>query len=168
MVAGLSSNGLKQFLQSTATLWWSGSIYVSLTACFLVVMWVWDFQIIDELFLRQEILNAVASLDRAQRHVHILVTATLDVIYPFTYGIFQSGMAYRYLGRWGELLAPLSLMCIPVDLLEGFSQVMILTGQNEFVDLKVVVTPIKLFLYIPGLCAALVAIYLAVFARKTD
>jgi len=121
MVAVRSSSGFQLFLQSTRTLWWSGLIYVSLTAGFLLVMLVWDFQVIDELFLRQEILNAVAGLDRTQRHVHILTTATLDVLYPFAYGIFQSGMAYRYLGRWGNLLAPLSLICIPVDLLEGFS-----------------------------------------------
>jgi len=117
--------------------------------------------VIDELFRRREILDSVASLDRTQRQVHIMVTATLDVAYPFAYGIFQSGMAYRYLGRLGKFLAPLSLVCIPVDLVEGYAQVMILSGYGHFVDVKVLVTPFKLALYIPGLCAALVAVVVA-------
>lgn len=130
-------------------------------------MWVWDFQVIDELFRSHEILASVAELDETQKRVHILVTATLDVAYPFAYGIFQSGMAYRYLGWWGKFLAPLSLLCIPVDLVEGFSQVMILSGKTQFLDVKVFVTPIKLLLYLTGLGAALVAIVVAAFARRS-
>ena len=135
-------------------LWWSGGAYVLLSLAFLAVMWIWDFVVIDELFGRQEILAAIAALDQTQKQVHVVITASLDVAYPFAYGIFQAGMAYRYLGLWGRFLAPLSLICIPVDLLEGFAQVMILNEVmlSQFVDLKMVVTPVKLLLYVPGLC----------------
>lgn len=156
------------FLCKTSTLRWSGALYALLSVGFLVVMWRWNFQVIDEVFLRDTLTKSLANLDATQKQVHVLVTATLDVAYPFAYGIFQAGMAYRFLGDWGKWLAPLSLVCIPVDLIEGFAQVMILKDHLHYVPLKVIVTPIKLLLYIPGLGAALVALGFAVSrASKT-
>lgn len=137
-----------------------------LTVGFLAVMWGWSFQVIDELFLKQQILDSVAALSPSQKRVHIVTTATLDVAYPFAYGFFQAGMAYRYLGRIGAFIAPLSLLCIPVDLIEGFAQIMILDGQTQFVDTKVMVTPIKMLLYVPGLVAALIALGIALANRR--
>jgi len=128
-------------------------------------MGIWNFQVIDELFIKQEIIDSVAALNQTQTKVHILTTATLDVAYPFAYGAFQAGMAYRYLGRIGTFIAPLSLLCIPVDLIEGFAQVMILSDHAQFIDLKTIATPIKLLLYVPGLLAALVALGLAITGR---
>ena len=135
--------------------------YLCLTAAFGVVMWVWDFQIIDEMFNAEQILTHVAALTAEQKQVHIITTATLDVAYPFAYGFFQAGMAWRYLGRWGNWIAPLSLLCMPVDLAEGFAQVMILSDHSQFVALKTVATPVKLALYLPGLVGAVVALWIA-------
>lgn len=132
-----------------------------MTLVFGLVMNAWDFVVIDEMFLRDEILAHVGAIAPEQRQVHATMTATLDVAYPFAYGAFQAGMAYRFLGAPGKWIAPLSLLCIPVDLVEGFAQVMLLTGATEFVDLKVVVTPVKLALYVPGLLFALVALAIA-------
>ena len=156
-----------QWLQSPTVLKRSGIAYLVLTIGFLLVMLGWDFQLIDELFVRQEILASLAALSDTQKLVHAITTATLDVAYPFAYGIFQAGMAYRYLGSLGRFIAPLSLLCIPVDLVEGMLQLLLLNGQLEFVDSKTVVTPIKLLLYLPGLCGALVALAIAAFQRKT-
>lgn len=72
-------------------------------------------------------------------------------------------MAWRYLGTLGKWVAPLSLICIPVDLIEGFSQLMLLTGSLEYLELKTIVTQIKLALYLPGLAFALVALAVVVW-----
>ena len=128
-------------------------------------MLVWDFVVIDELFIKEDILAHIAALTDEQKRVHTITTATLDVAYPFAYGIFQAGMAYRFLGRWGKWIAPISLICIPVDLIEGFVQVMLLNGMLEYVDLKTIVTPVKLALYIPGLSFALLAAAIGLKAR---
>ena len=112
-----------------------------------------------------EILTHLAMLSSEQKGIHIVLTTTLDVVYPFIYGFFQAGMAYRYLGNVGRWAALLSILCIPVDLIEGFSQVMLLLGDESFITLKTLVTPIKFGLFIPGLCCALVAGCLA-FCRK--
>lgn len=132
-----------------------------MTLLFGVVMQVWDFVIIDEMFDREQILSHIAAMTEQQRRVHAIMTGTLDVAYPLAYGTFQAGMAYRYLGSWGTWIAPLSLICIPVDLLEGFTQVMLLNGGDYWVDLKVVVTPLKIALFTPGLLFALIALGIA-------
>ena len=76
-------------------------------------------------------------------------------------------MAYRYLGNLGRWAALLSIFCIPIDLIEGFSQVMLLLGHESFITLKILVTPIKFGLFIPGLCCAIIAGWLAFYSKVT-
>jgi hypothetical protein len=153
--------GIEQIITRTWILTLSGICYLVMTVLFLLVMRIWDFQLIDEMYSKEAILVQIESMSNDQRYAHALTTATLDVLYPFTYGIFQAGMAYRFLGSWGKWIAPLSLVCIPVDLIEGFSQVMLLTGSLGYVELKAIVTPIKLVSYILGLAFALLALVIA-------
>ena len=166
----LAQNRLARFEQkitSTSALWLSFAAYLLLTFGFVVIMYTWDFQVIDELFVADEILAHIGAMTDSQKQVHAITTATIDVAYPFAYGAFQAGMAYRYLGRWGRWIAPLSLICIPVDLLEGFAQVMLLNGAWDFVHLKAVITPVKLALYLPGLGAALAATVIVSYCTLT-
>jgi hypothetical protein len=93
------------------------------------------------------------------------MTGTLDVAYPFAYGAFFIGIALRYFGRFGIYLALPSLLCIPADLTEGLAQVMILTGHEGWMTLKIIATPIKLALYITGLLITLVGLCLALKSR---
>ena len=152
---------IEQLITTSWFLKLSGLAYFFLTCLFVLVMKIWDFHIIDEMYTKEAILSHIGSMSETQRHVHVVLTATLDVVYPFIYGFFQAGMALRYLGSWGKWIAYLSLVCIPVDLTEGFSQVMLLTGSLGYVELKTVVTPVKLALYLPGLAFALVAVVVA-------
>lgn len=150
------------YITQTPVLWFFGILYLVTTIAFAVVMNIWEFHLIDEMFVKEDILAHVESMSAEQRRVHAITTLTLDVVYPFAYGVFQAGMAYRFLGHWGKWIAPLSLFCMPVDLIEGFSQVMILNGSLEFVELKSMVTPLKLVLFIPGLIGAIVALGIAI------
>ena len=163
-----SANTIKiqSFLTRTPILWISGVLYLIMTLAFAIIMKVWDFQVIDEMFIKADILAHIEAMSAEQQRVHAMTTATLDVAYPFAYGIFQAGMAYRYLGSWGKWIAPLSLICIPFDLTEGFSQVMLLTGSLQYVELKTVVTPIKLALFTLGLVAAVVALAIAFKSKR--
>jgi hypothetical protein len=154
--------GLEPLITRTWILTLSGICYLAITVLFILVMRIWDFQLIDEMYSKDAILVQIELMSSDQRYAHVLTTATLDVLYPFTYGIFQAGMAYRFLGSWGKWIAPLSLVCIPVDLIEGFSQVMLLTGSLGYVELKAIVTPIKLVLYVLGLAFALLALVIAI------
>ena len=130
------------------------------TACFGIIMGLWQFHIIDEMYHAQDILAHIASMTPLQRQVHRWMTATLDVLYPFTYASYFIGMAYKAFPAptafWLSLPA---ILCIPVDLVEGYSQVLLLSGgHDEMVSLKVVVTPLKLVLSITSLVVSLVGV----------
>lgn len=129
-----------------------------LTVLFGVVMYVWQFQIIDEMYDAQHIIDHIASMSDLQRRVHSWLTGTVDVAYPFAYAAFFIGVAIKSFGRYGVLLCVPSILCVPADLLEGFAQIMLLNDQENFIGLKVVATPIKLVLFITGLIITLIGL----------
>lgn len=152
---------VKRLVTNPRMLWMTGIAYLCITVLFAVVMAVWDFVLIDEMYISEAILSHIDALSDLQKRVHIITTATLDVAYPLAYGFFQAGMAYRYLGALGKWVAPLSLICIPVDLLEGYTQVMLLAGNTDYIALKTVLTPIKFGLFVPGFIFAVIALLIA-------
>ena len=129
---GSISKEFEKFITRKSTIQFTFVLYVISTLLFAAAMYYWDFQIIDEMYDADEILTHLAMLSSEQKYIHIVLTTTLDVVYPFIYGFFQAGMAYRYLGNLGRWAALLSIFCIPVDLIEGFSQVMLLLGHESF------------------------------------
>ncbi|MEP1231702.1 MAG: hypothetical protein ABJG88_13600 [Litorimonas sp.] len=138
---------------------------VVLTMAFGVTMHLWQFSIIDEMYVADDIAAHIQAMTETQKTVHAWMTGTLDVAYPFAYGAFFIGIAMRYFGRFGIFLAMPSLLCIPVDLIEGLAQIMLLTGHEDWMNVKILVTPIKLFLYIPGAFITLIGLGLALKKR---
>ena len=143
------------------TLWALFILFIVLGALFGLAMTIWDFHIIDEMWNGPAILSHIEAMSPLQRRVHVWVTATLDVAYPLTYGVMLAGLARKAFAPGGGgalwLLLP-AWLCIPVDLIEGLSQVMLLTGHEAWIGVKVIATPIKLALFITasllGLAAA--------------
>lgn len=123
-------------------------------------MVVWGFFIIDEMYTAPDILAHVSAMTPLQRHVHMWMTATLDALYPFTYGAFLIGMANKaFPAKAAFWLSLPAVFCISVDLIEGYAQVMLLIGgHDEYVELKTVVTPLplKLILFCTSLVVSLV------------
>ncbi len=148
----------QSFLTNKRTLWTLFVITLLLTVFFGVVMQIWDFMLIDEMFNADQINNHIISMTVAQKQAHIWTTATLDVLYPLAYGGLFAGIALKAFGKSGLWLALPSLLCIPVDLTEGYAQVMLLTGNAEFMSLKTITTPLKLALFITGLAIAIVGL----------
>lgn len=89
---------LEILISHSVFLKWSGIAYLLLSFLFILVMKIWDFHIIDEMYNKEIILTHIGTLCEEQKHVHIFMTATLDVVFPFTYGLFQAGMALKYFG----------------------------------------------------------------------
>ena len=152
-------------LTSNRALWSSFALTLLMTALFGVVMAVWDFVIIDEMFRPDAIRAHVAEMSAEQRRVHAWMTGTLDVAYPFAYGAFLGGMVLRAFPAKRWLLLPI-LVCIPADLVEGLSQVMILTGHDGWVAVKAVATPVKLAAYITAIGIALAGLAALVLRKR--
>ena len=153
------------FLAQTKILWCTFSMTLCLTIIFGIVMHFEGFGIIDEMFIADDIRKHIDAMSPRQRSIHAWLTGTIDVLYPFAYGAFFVGVAIKCFGRYGVLLAIPSILVIPADLTEGLSQIMLLNGQDAFMDLKLIATPIKLVLHIFGLCITILGLLLA-FKRR--
>ena len=157
-------------LAQTKMLWWTFSLTLAMTACFGFVMHIWQFSIIDEMFVADDIRAHISAMSQTQRTVHAWMTGTLDVAYPFAYGGFFIGVAMRYFGKYGIYLAVPSLLCIIADLSEGVAQIMLLTGHEAWMSVKLIATPIKFSLFITGALIALAGLFLSLkqqLRRKT-
>lgn len=144
------------FLTQTKVLWTLLAITIATTVAFGVVMQIWDFMLIDEMYDAEQISSHIAAMTDTQKDVHIWTTVSLDVLYPLVYGPLFAGVALKAFGKNGLLLALPSLLCIPADLTEGFAQVMLLSGHADYMGLKTTMTPIKFLLFIPGFLIAIV------------
>ena len=144
-----------KILQSTKTLWFLFALLVLETLGFLVIMHVWDFHIIDEMSDPGKIIQYIEKMSETQRYVHAVTTATLDVVYPLTYGALFAGLALK--AYWPILSVP-SILVVPVDLIEGGVQILALNGHMELLWLKAYVTPLKLALSVGAAVIALCAV----------
>lgn len=158
---------MQEQLTNTKTLWALFWATLALTATFGVIMQVWQFELIDEMSDPAQIRTHVAEFNDAQKTAHIWMTATIDVAYPLAYGSFFMGMALRFFDRFGFWLALPSLLVIPVDLAEGYVQVMFLSGDDSLLHLKTILTPLKLGLFIPGSIIALIGAGIAIKRRRS-
>lgn len=143
-------------LQRTNTLLILFAMTVVMTLAFGVVMYLGDFHIIDEMYHAPTILSHIEAMTAQQKSIHIWMTATLDVAYPFVYGALLVGITLRTFDKYtGWLIVP-CVAVIPVDLLEGVVQVLLLSGNEQVAGFKTVLTPLKLTLLCIGLviCAA--------------
>lgn len=117
-------------------------------------MRIYEFKIIDEIWVSADILMHIDKLSADARTAHIWVTVTLDVLYPLSYAALFGGLARAGFPAKAWLAYPI-LICVPFDLLEGLSQVMLLEGHVKWIVLKSFVTPVKLTLFAVGVLIGL-------------
>ncbi|MEO0449593.1 MAG: hypothetical protein AAFZ74_04625 [Pseudomonadota bacterium] len=156
---------MTSFLTKTPVLWLLFGGFVLQSVCFGVIMAIWDFTVIDEMSDPEKVRGHIAAMSETQRHVHAWTTATLDVAYPLTYGALFAGLA---LTRFPSIWAAPAIAVIPVDLAEGVVQVMALLGNDQLIELKAILTPLKLVLFGIAAFIALAAFLLAVRSRLTS
>ena len=156
---------MKSFLTKSSALWVMAILMIGCIFGFWYVMRTFDFLLIDEIWDPDQVRAHIANLSEKQRQVHIWTTATLDVAFPLFYGGLFVGLAWRFLGTAGPLLALPGLAVIPIDLTEGVIQIMALSGNEVAAFHKVWVTPLKLGLFIAAAIVALIAIGVAISRR---
>jgi len=156
---------MRDILSDARTLWILLAAAVLMTVGFSVVADTFQFSILDELYDAEEIRARLAVMTPDQKQAHRWMTGTLDVLYPLVYGAFFIGMALRFLGRFGPLLALPGIVVIPVDLAEGVVQILLLNGHEDVVGWKEVLTPIKLALFFLALLVCLIGLSIRFFQR---
>lgn len=154
---------MTKILTKPLTLWILFGLFILQTIGFVVIMAVWDFEVIDEMSDPEKVRSHIAELSALQKSVHAWTTATLDVAYPLTYGPLFAGLALR---AFKPISALPAIAVIPTDLAEGIVQVMALTGHGDLVWLKAYLTPTKLALFLIAMVIAVAALGLMFLRRK--
>lgn len=154
---------MRSFLTNSNTLWVLFTLFVLETIAFGVIMYIWDFHVIDEMSNPEAIRQHIGEMSVLQRNVHAWTTATLDVAYPLTYGPLFAGLVLR---AFRTLFAVPAIAVIPIDLTEGIVQVLALTQTRDLLWLKAYVTPTKLVLFVGAMLIALLALMLSL--RKSQ
>ena len=133
---------------------------ILITIVFLVIGSLWGITFLDKISDPSEARIAISSMSADQRLVHAWITATLDVVYPLAYGALFIGSALKFYDNFGWLIASPFFVLVPTDLLEGFIQVLALTGTLDMIDAKAVLTPLKTSLFLLGVSTMIIGFML--------
>ncbi|MEL6691588.1 MAG: hypothetical protein AAFQ12_00945 [Pseudomonadota bacterium] len=156
---------MKAFLTNGKTIVFLGLAFLALTLGFGAWIQAYDLHIIDEISDPDQIRAVVGAMTPEQRSAHWWMTLVLDYFYPLAYGGFFAGMALRFFGKAGPLLALPAFICIPADVIENTVQLFILSGDESLIWLKAIMTPLKLATFIPAALIALVGLGIALYRR---
>lgn len=107
---------------------------------------VGDGPLLDVLLTGAKARKRLADMTPEQKKAHLIGSATLDMIFPFAYGILFAGLIYRFGGADGALLALLPLACIVFDLAENLVHISALADRRDLLGLKVMLTGPKIIL----------------------
>lgn len=99
---------------------------------------------------------------------HIWITLLLDSLYPLAYGGFLAGIAARFAKSWRTFAVVPAFATIIADFVENLVQVAALSGFENVLALKSVITPIKFsgFLFAAILALILLLIALVKWTQK--
>lgn len=147
------------------TLWVLFILFALQSIAFQTVAAHWDLTLIDRIGDPEQVRQTISSMNATQRQVHIWTTATLDVLYPLTYGLLFAGLSLSQFRRFWALPA---MIVIPIDLLEGGVQIMLLLGNDHWIGLKAILTPAKFLFFALAALIALAALMVAITARLSQ
>jgi len=160
--------GLFQQLQKPHTLFILLGASVSLT---LVSKWSvahWDLVLLDGVSDPATARALLGNMTPAQIRGHLWFTSTLDIIYPVAAaGLFASA-ALNAFGKYGIYLAIPPLIALPLDLVEGVIQALVLSGTADWLALKAYTTPVKSLGYASGLLVSLAGLAKWLYLRVRD
>ncbi len=134
---------VRSLIIKTNVLWISFGATLLLTLLFPLAAAYWDLTFMDDFASPAKVRELLEQMSRQQKIVHLWITATLDVAYPFAYGSLLAGAALRCFRKYGIYLALPAFFTALVDLIEGVVQVMALTETADLLGLKAYITPLK-------------------------
>lgn len=118
--------------------------------------------------LGTEILDRLASVDEttallggmtdAQKSSHFWMTLVLDYAFPVTYGSFFAGLALRFPGKTGLVLAVPAFLVFGADVVENTVQLAALKGIEGPLVAKEFLTPAKFLLFNAAALIALASV----------
>ncbi len=134
-------------LRKARVLW---SLFLATVVIFLAFrFWIPQLGgiILDSVATVEDTRRLLSGMSAAQKDSHFMMTLLLDMIFPFAYGGLFAGLALRLNGKIGYWLAIPAFLVIPIDLAENTIQLLALSGHDDWLALKAILTPIKFVLF---------------------
>jgi len=121
--------------------------------------------LLDMLWSGDEARARLAEMSAEQKNAHFYATILNDTAYPLAYGGLFAGLIWRFAGSLRSWLVIPALAVIVADLAENATQAIALVGNESFIGLKDVLTPVKFGLFGIAAIAVLISVGLAVFRQ---
>ena len=150
-------------MTKTSTLTFLFIVFIALVACFIRFTPLAGGLLLDNLGPATESQQLLASMSYAQKTAHFRITLWLDMIFPLAYGGFFVGLTLKHFKQLGMWLAIPAFLVIPTDICENLIQLLALTGAEDLLHIKAILTPIKFMLFNIAGCIAAVALSLGIW-----
>ncbi len=137
---------LKDYMTRTSTLTFLFIVAVALVGCFITFTPVAGGILLDSLRSATESQQLLVSMSDVQKTAHFRITLWLDMLFPLAYGGFFLGLTLKNFKHVGIWLAIPAFLVIPTDICENLIQLLALTGTEDLLQIKAILTPIKFML----------------------
>ena len=151
---------MKDYITRTSTLTFLFILAVAIVGCFIAFTPVAGGILLDSLRSAPESQQLLASMSDAQKTTHFRITLWLDMIFPLAYGGFFAGLTLKNFKQMGAWLAIPAFLVIPTDICENLIQLLALTGTEDLLQIKAILTPIKFMLF--NISATITALSLSI------
>jgi len=138
---------LLDFLAKTPVILFLLITQILLGASFLFVEPTIGGPLLDLQMNGADAANRLAQMTAEQKHIHTVVTMTLDLFYPLVYGGFFIAIVARFAKRFRLTLAVPACIAIVADFAENAVQVLALGGNESFLAAKDFLTPLKYYAF---------------------
>ena len=107
----------------------------------------------------------LAEMSAEQKTAHFWGTVLNDTAYPLAYGGLFVGLIWRFAGTLRRWFVFPAIAVIVVDLVENTTQALALSGNESFIGLKDILTPLKFGLFLIAAVLVLISLGMAILRR---
>lgn len=142
-------------------------IFMVIGAGFGVWSGRYDLIILDQISDAENVRSALAAMTPEQKSAHWWMTLVLDYVYPAAYGALFLGITLRFFGSAGKWLSIPAVVTVIVDVIENTIQLVLLSGDESLIWLKVLMTQVKFPAFLLAALIALIGLGLGLYRRVT-
>ena len=153
------------FLKRTPTIIAALVAFIAIGAGFGIWSAQYDLQLLDEISDADHVRSLLAAMTPEQKSAHWWMTLVLDYAYPLAYGALFVGITLRFFGGVGAWLSIPAIAAAVADAIENTIQLMLLSGNESLLWLKVIMTQIKFGAFLLAALIALIGLGLGLFRR---
>ena len=153
------------FLKNGRVIFAAFVIFMLIGAGFGIWSGRYDLIMLDQISDAENVRSALAAMTPEQKSAHWWMTLVLDYAYPLAYGAFFVGITLRFFGGAGAWLSIPAIAAALADVVGNTIQLMLLSGNESLLWLKVIMTQVKFGAFLLAALIALIGLGLGLFRR---